>query len=95
MTSRLLPALAIVALAGCAQVPVERPAPSPAPPVTTAPKVDATLAEAIARHRKLADDARRAGDLATAAQQLQILTVLAPDEPSYARERVAVRAAID
>jgi tetratricopeptide (TPR) repeat protein len=57
--------------------------------------VSRTVGEAIARHRKLADDARRSGDLATAAQQLQVLTVLAPDDAAYARELATVRASID
>jgi tetratricopeptide (TPR) repeat protein len=85
----------MAAIAGCAQLPVERTSAAPAAPVATAAKVDTTFSDAIARHRKLADDARRAGDLATAAQQLHILTVLSPDEPSYARDLAAVRASID
>ena len=95
MRARVLLASAIGAVAGCAQVPAERPAPPPAAPVASAPAASRTTSEAIARHRKLADDARRSGDLATAAQQLQILTVLAPDDASYARELATVRASIE
>ncbi len=95
MIRRLLLASAIAAVAGCAQVPAERPPVAPAVPVASAATVGRTVAEAIARHRKLADDARRAGDLATAAQQLQVLTVLAPDDPSYVRDLATVRASID
>ena len=95
MSSRWLMASAVAAVAGCAQVPVERAPVAPAAPVVSLPAVSRTVGEAIARHRKLADDARRSGDLATAAQQLQVLTVLAPDDAAYARELATVRASID
>ena len=95
MSSRWLMASAVAAVAGCAQVPVERAPMAPAAPAVSAPAVSRTVGEAIARHRKLADDARRSGDLATAAQQLQVLTVLAPDDAAYARELATVRASID
>lgn len=94
MTSRLLLAAAVAAAAGCAQVPAERP-PAPAPAVASPPPPTRNVGDAVARHRKAADDARRAGDLATAAQNLQILTVLAPDDASHARDLAAVRASID
>lgn len=94
MTARLLVAAAL-AVAGCAQVPADRPPVQEPPPAATVPPANRSVAEAIARHRKLADDARRAGDLATASQHLQIVTVLAPDDPSHSRELAAVRAAID
>jgi tetratricopeptide (TPR) repeat protein len=93
--SRWLIAAAVTAVAGCAQVPAERPAVAPAAPVASAPAPSRTVGEAIARHRRLADDARKSGDLATAAQQLHVLTVLAPDDASYARELATVRASID
>jgi tetratricopeptide (TPR) repeat protein len=95
VTPRLLIAAAVVAVAGCAQTPVEPPPPPPAAPAAAAPAVSRTVGEAIARHRNLADDARRAGDLATAAEQLHVLTVLAPDDATFARELAAVRASID
>lgn len=94
MTSRVLLAAAIAAVAGCAQVPSER-APAPAPAVASPPPTSRNVGDAVARHKKAADDARRAGDLATAAQHLQILTVLAPEDASHARELAAVRASID
>jgi tetratricopeptide (TPR) repeat protein len=96
VTPRLLIAAAVVAAAGCAQIPAEPP-PEPRPPAPAAavPAVSRTVGEAIARHRKLAEDARRAGDLATAAQQLQVLTVLAPDDATYPRELATVRASIE
>jgi tetratricopeptide (TPR) repeat protein len=93
--ARLVIVAAAAALAGCAQIPEERPPAPPPAPTASAPTVSRTVGEAIARHRKLADDARRAGDLATAAQQLQVLTVLAPDAAAYVRELATVRASID
>ena len=97
MRSAWLIAAAAAAVAGCAQVPpAERPPAAPAsPPVASTPGPSRSVGEAIARHRKLADDARRSGDLAAAAQQLQVLTVLAPDEAAYARELASARAAIE
>lgn len=88
--------LAIGALAGCAQVPPERaPAAPVAVPVVAAPPVSRTLSEAVTRHRRLADSARKSGDLATVAVQLQILTVLDPDNSAYPRDLAATRASID
>jgi tetratricopeptide (TPR) repeat protein len=85
---------ALAVLAGCAQVPVERAsAPVPAP-ATSAPAVGGPVAAEIARHRKLADTARQSGDLAAAATQWQILTLLAPDDDAFRRELAATRAAI-
>jgi tetratricopeptide (TPR) repeat protein len=94
VTWRWLIAAMVIAVAGCAQVPTAPPAVPPAAPVAGAPP-SRTVGEAIARHRKLADDARKSGDLAAAAQQLHVLTILAPDEASYARELATVRASID
>jgi tetratricopeptide (TPR) repeat protein len=90
---RLLAVLTAAALASCAQVPVEpAPPPAPAPVVLAAPPpVSRTVTDAIARHRRLADAARKEGDLPALAVQLQLLTVLAPDEPAYARELAATR----
>lgn len=80
-------------LAACAQVP--------APPAPTAPDAtplvsgaEAERTEAIAKHRTLAEKAMRDGDLAAAAAQWQILTLLAPDNDSYRQEWATVRAAI-
>jgi tetratricopeptide (TPR) repeat protein len=88
-------AATVAAVAGCAQVPAERPAAPPPPPAASVPAVSRTVGDAIARHRKLADDARRTGDLASAAQQLHVLTILAPDDAAYARELATMRATID
>ena len=94
MSARLV-VVASLAVAGCAQVPADRPPAAPAAPAVSAAPASRPLGDAIVRHRKLADDARRAGDLASAAQQLQILTVLAPDDQSFSRELAEVRATID
>lgn len=48
----------------------------------------------LSRHRNLAESSKKGGDLATAAEQWQILTLLAPDNDSYRRELTATRAAI-
>ncbi|MET0205214.1 MAG: hypothetical protein ABW276_12955, partial [Casimicrobiaceae bacterium] len=63
---------------------------APAPPA-----VSRTVSEAVTRHRRAAESARQSGDLATAAVQYQVLTVLAPDDATYTRELAATRAAID
>jgi tetratricopeptide (TPR) repeat protein len=85
---------ALVALAGCAQMPAEPP---PAPPTAapTPPPTSRSVSEAVTRHKRSADSARQGGDLATAATQLQILTVLAPDDATYRRDLAAVRASIE
>ena len=84
-------------MAGCAEVPVA-PSPVSVPePVVPPPRTalsDRQLAQAVAKHRSLADDARKAGDPATAAAHWQILHLLKPDEATYSRELAAARAAI-
>ncbi len=84
-------ALALL-VAACAQAPVEPPV-APAAP-SPAPAVSASTAEALARYRKAAEAARQAGDLATAAAQWQVVTLLAPDDDTARRELAGVRAAI-
>lgn len=84
--------LALPLLAGaCAQVPVE---PAPAPAAPSSPVIGAAATEALARYRRAAESARQAGDLATAAAQWQVVTLLAPDDESASRELAATRAAI-
>ncbi len=96
MSARVVFVAAIATVAGCAQVPAPDRPPVPAiAPVTASAPPGRSMGDVVARHRKLADDARKSGDLATAAQQLQILTMLAPDDPAYARDLAAVRASID
>ena len=48
----------------------------------------------MARHRKLAQDATRTGDLAAAATQWQILTLIAPRDQTFKRELAATHAAL-
>lgn len=96
VTIRWWGAAAGAVLAGCAQMPAPTTPPT-APPSVPSPRpalTAAQVADAVARHRKLADAARQAGDLATAATQLQILALLAPDNAAYARELAQTRAAI-
>jgi tetratricopeptide (TPR) repeat protein len=80
-------------LAGCAQMPAERAprAVAPPPPVASS---KAVTEEAIARHRKLAQAAKAEGDLAGAATQWQILTLLVPGDNAYRRELEATRHSI-
>ncbi|MCC6198567.1 MAG: hypothetical protein IT518_29310 [Burkholderiales bacterium] len=86
----------VAGLAGCAQMPAERaPAPAPLVAAPAPPPASSTLTEAIARHRGLADAARKQGDLPAVAVQLQLLTVLAPDDASFARDLAATRTAMD
>jgi tetratricopeptide (TPR) repeat protein len=90
---RSLPPVALALLAGCAQVPTP-PAPAADAPVSRPSAFDARKSEVIANHRKLAESAKKDGDLATAATQWQIVVLLAPDNDSYRREWAAARAAI-
>jgi tetratricopeptide (TPR) repeat protein len=85
-------ALCVVALlAACAQAPMIGNSSLDTPRTSVAE--DAT-AQAIARHRQLAQQARNGGDLASAALQWHIVVLLAPGEPKYRRELDAVNAAI-
>src|SRR6185436_2128808 len=88
-----IPPVALAVLAGCAQMPPP-PAPSTEAPVSRPSAVDARKSDVIANHRKLAESAKKDGDLATAATEWQIIVLLAPDNDSYRREWSAVRAAI-
>lgn len=81
-------AVSLALLAACAEVP----------PVPTAVRVspqDDALNRAIARHQQLAQQHKQSGDLAGAAVQWQILTVLAPRDETYRRELAETRAAIE
>ncbi|MCC7215511.1 MAG: hypothetical protein IT517_01975 [Burkholderiales bacterium] len=79
--------------AGCAQVPPAPPsAVAPAPSRSSAP--DPAVADAIAKHRKLAESAQKSGDLASAAAHLQVLTLLEPANDAWHRELATVRASI-
>jgi tetratricopeptide (TPR) repeat protein len=87
--------VAAAAVGACAQAPTPPSAAAPAlaPTPRLAPAGDA-VGEALARHRRLAEAARQAGDLATAATQWQIVTLLAPDDAAARRELASTRAAI-
>ncbi|MEO8344664.1 MAG: hypothetical protein ABI607_03115 [Betaproteobacteria bacterium] len=80
-----------VLLAACAQTPVVV---NPPLEVLRANPADDARARAIAQHQKLAQQARDAGDLASAAQEWHIVVLLAPNEPKFRREQDAVNAAI-
>jgi tetratricopeptide (TPR) repeat protein len=78
-------------LAGCAEVPVAPPEP---PAATRLSPQDERIRTAIAKHRQLAAQYRQAGDLAAAATQYQLLTLLAPDDGTFRTELAATRAEI-
>ena len=91
--SRLAAAMMLLLLvAACTPPPAVRvPEPEPAvPPLVS----ENAQRQAVARHRKLAHDATRAGDLATAATQWQILTLLVPGDATYKDALAAARAGI-
>jgi tetratricopeptide (TPR) repeat protein len=77
-------------LAACAQAPVVTNAPE-APRASAA---DAARDQAIVRQRQLAQQARDAGDLATAANHWRVVVLLAPGDAAHRRELDAVNAAI-
>lgn len=84
-----------LALAGCAPAPVvDVPPSAPRPTIVTAPSPDARIAALMTQHRRLADAARQADDLASVQTHLEILATLAPDDPAIARELASTRAAI-
>jgi len=90
MRGALAPILAAL-LGACAQTPVVT---SPPPAVARSSPADDARAKAIALHQRMAQQARDAGDLATAATQWHLVVLLAPDEQKYRGEQEAVDAAI-
>jgi len=88
---RLLPA-GLALLAGCAQLPLAPPAAPEAAP-RLSPQ-DERVRLAVAKHQQLANQAKQAGDLAAAATQFQILTLLAPNDAAFRKELAATRAEI-
>jgi tetratricopeptide (TPR) repeat protein len=88
-TRRWLPLLALV-LSACAPQP-PLPDRADAPADAFAPRSD--IDRAIERHRRLAREHQAAGNPAAAASQWQILTLLAPNDPSFRRELEASRTA--
>jgi tetratricopeptide (TPR) repeat protein len=90
-----LAAAGLAVLAGCAQVPpAPEEAPRPRPPMARPAATDTELNRALARHLQLAQQYKQSGDLAAAAVQWQILTVLAPQDDTYRTELAAARTAI-
>lgn len=79
----------LVLLAACAEMP-----PGPQPESVKASPADTAIASAIAAHRQQAEHDAAAGDLATAAHEWHILTLLAPGDAHFAARQVATRAAI-
>jgi tetratricopeptide (TPR) repeat protein len=79
-------------LSGCAEVPVVPPAAPKAAP-RLSPQ-DERVRLAVARHQQLARQYKQAGDLAAAATQYQILTLLAPNDAAFRTELAATRAEI-
>jgi tetratricopeptide (TPR) repeat protein len=77
-------------LAGCATAPP----PAPQPEAVTVSARDAAVAAAIAAHRKQAERLASGGDLAGAAQEWRILTLLSPDDPHFRAQLASTRAAI-
>ena len=79
-------------LAGCAQLP-PAPASAPASASRLSPQEE-RVRLAVAKHQQLANQAKQAGDLAAAATQFQILTLLAPNDATFRNELAATRAEI-
>ncbi len=90
--ARLAAALLVLLVAACTPPPAVR-VPEPEPPAPPLVSENAQR-QAVARHRKLAQDATRAGDLAAAATQWQILTLLVPTDAAYRDALATARAGI-
>ena len=88
----LLTMAALVVVAGCTPSPVVRiPAPEPAVP----PRINAEAErQAIARHRKLAQEATRTGNYADAIAHWQILTLLVPGDATLRDALIAARTSV-
>ena len=88
--------LAVVCLlAACAEVPPAPPASSaPSPSPTARPRATDPLASTINAWRQRALTASAAGDLAVAEISWHVVTLLAPEEPSYQHALASTRAAI-
>ena len=89
----LLTMAALVVVAGCTPSPVVRvPEPEPAVP----PRINAEAErQAIARHRKLAQEATRTGNYADAIAQWQILTLLVPGDATFRDALIAARTSVN
>jgi tetratricopeptide (TPR) repeat protein len=81
----------VTLLAACAQAPVVTDQALDVPRKSSAAD---PRGQAIARHQQLAQQARDAGDLASAAIQWHLVVLLAPGEQKFRREQDAVNQAI-
>jgi tetratricopeptide (TPR) repeat protein len=79
----------LAALSACTEIPV-----TPTPPPPRARAADAQPDQPIAAHRQRALQYKQSGDLAAAAAEWQILTLLAPEDESFRHELDAAHAAI-
>jgi tetratricopeptide (TPR) repeat protein len=94
---RALVVTASLALAACAPAPTVVDDPPPAVYTPSAPTTSVTSPyrnAAIARHSRLAAQARDAGDLAEAADHEEVLVLLAPNDPARRRALQTTREAI-
>ncbi|MEP7329353.1 MAG: hypothetical protein ABI777_09095 [Betaproteobacteria bacterium] len=86
--------ITIIIAAGCTPPPAIRiPEPEPEPGVPRRFTEEAER-QAVAKHRKLAQEANRIGDYATAVTQWQILTLLAPNDPANKSALASARASV-
>ncbi len=93
---RALVMTASLALVACAPAPtvVDDPAPTAYTPSAPTITVSPYRNTAIARHSRLAAQARDAGDLAEAADHEEVLVLLAPNDPARRRALQSTREAI-
>ena len=91
----LLPIVASIVLAACAQAPEvpDTAAPATAPQAPRA-AADSAQARAIAKHQRLAARARESGDIAMVATELQLLALLDPDNAAFRRDLAQARASV-
>ena len=83
-------AVSLAAVAGCAEQPV-----APTPNVGVRPSAhDERVRQSIARHQQLAREFKQSGDLASAAIQWQLVTLLAPGDNGARQELASTRAEI-
>ena len=74
-------------LTGCSHQPA-------APPADTGLPVERSYSNSLEQRRQLARQLQASGDLAAAAAQWQILTLIAPNDDAFRRELAGARAAI-
>lgn len=91
---RLLPPALALLLAACASVPPDSAAPAPPPRSAARFPHDERGAAVAASHRQLATQFAQRGDLAAAAREWHIVTLLDPDDEAARAELAATRTAI-